>query len=140
MCDCAICSFEESIKVRPDDIKFCLNPEAPNKVESATLVGSTKERGFYVARFRLPPRERQPPHMHPDDRTYTVISGTMYSAVGTTFDPEKLIELPAGSFYTMPANLPHFSWTKAGQVVMQVTGNGPTGFIYCNPEDDPRNR
>jgi len=138
--DYPLCNWERSTKILPDQVPFITNPEAPDGVASRNLLGNVKEEGFYVARFRLPPARRQPPHMHPDNRTYTVISGTMYSAVGDKFDPEKLIELPPGSFYNMPAMCPHFSWTKAGGVVMQVTGDGPSGFIYCDPADDPKNK
>ena len=140
MCDCPICTWDDSTKVRPYEIEFIANPEAPNGVQSRNLIGDVKKPGFYVARFKLPAFERQPAHTHPDARTYTVISGTMYSGVGTKFDPEKLIELPPGSFYNMPAEMPHFSWTKSGEVIMQVTGTGPSGFTYCDPADDPRNK
>jgi quercetin dioxygenase-like cupin family protein len=138
--DCPLCNWETSTKVRPWEVAFVRNPEAPNGVFSRNLIGDVKKDGFYVARFKLPPNEKQPAHTHPDHRTYTVASGTMYSGLGTKFDESKLIELPTGSFYNMPANMPHFSWTKAGEVIMQVTGNGPSGFFYCDPADDPRNK
>jgi hypothetical protein len=140
MCNCSLCNWTESTKIRPDDIEFVPNPEAPNGVQSVNMIGDVKAEGFYVARFKLPGFEKQPPHTHPDDRTYTVISGTMYSAVGTKFDPALLIKLPPGSFYNMPADEPHFSWTQEGEVVMQVTGYGPSGFTYCDPADDPQNK
>lgn len=140
MCECPLCNWETSTKIRPVDVKFLVNPEAPDGVQSANLIGNVKKTGFYVARFKLPAHAQQPAHTHPDDRTYTVISGTMYSGVGDKFDPEKLIELPPGSFYNMPKDMPHFSWTRQGEVIMQVTGHGPSGFAYCDPSDDPRNK
>lgn len=140
MLDCPFCNWESSTKIRPENIRFCVNPEAPQGVQSANLIGDVKKPGFYVARFKLPEFTQQPAHTHPDDRTYTVISGTMYSGVGDKFDAGKLLELPPGSFYNMPKDVPHFSWTKLGQVIMQVTGNGPSGFTYCDPADDPRNK
>lgn len=140
MCECPLCNWETSTKVRPADVQFLVNPEAPDGVQSANLLGRVKESGFYVARFKLPAFMQQPAHTHPDDRTYTVISGTMFSGVGTRFDPDALVELPPGSFYNMPKDIPHFSWTRKGEVIMQVTGHGPSGFVYCDPADDPRNK
>ena len=56
---------------------------------------------------------------------------------GKTFDESKLIALPAGSFYTEPANLPHFVATKGDGAVVQIGGSGPTRQIWVNPADDP---
>ncbi len=65
------------------------------------------------------------PHTHPEERTYTVIAGTWHIGLGDEFEPAKLKAFPAGSFYVLPANLPHFHWAKAGDV---------------DPADDPRKR
>jgi hypothetical protein len=40
--------------------------------------------------------------------------------------------LPAGSFYTEPANVPHYIEIKQ-DVVLQVSGTGPSGRKYVNP-------
>ena len=68
-------------------------------------------------------------HTHPDTRTYTVISGTWYVGFGTTFDESKLIALPAGSYYTEPAGVPHSILIKDEGVVVQITGTGPSRLI-----------
>ena len=70
---------------------------------------------------------------HPDDAPKTIAV-----AEKDRLDEGKLIELPPGSFYNMPKEMPHFSWTQRGEVIMQVTGEGPSGFKYCDPADDPR--
>jgi hypothetical protein len=35
MCECPLCNWETSTKIRPGDVKFLVNPEAPNGVQSA---------------------------------------------------------------------------------------------------------
>jgi quercetin dioxygenase-like cupin family protein len=69
------------------------------------------------------------PHTHPDNRTYTVISGTWYVGFGTEFDESKLIALTAGSFYTEPAGVPHFIAIKDEGTIVQIGGTGPTRQI-----------
>lgn len=55
-------------------------------------------------------------------------------------DPKKLKALPAGSFHTEPANVNHFTMTKEGGVVVQITGTGPTGFKYVDPAHAPKKK
>ena len=86
----------------------------------------------------LLPSTRDLPPSHPDDGTYTVISGTWYVGYGDKFDPEKLKALPAGSFHTEPANVSHFSVVKGDGVVVQLTGTGPTATRFVNPAHAPK--
>lgn len=94
--------------------------------ELADLFGDATKPGPYVQRGKLPPNFSIQPHTHPDERQYTIISGTWYVGWGTTFDESKLKALPAGSFYTEPANVPHFVATKGEPVIVQISGTGPT--------------
>jgi hypothetical protein len=64
----------------------------------------------------------------------TIISGTYATGYGDKFDEDKLKVLPAGSFYTEPANLPHFIEIKE-DVVLQVSGKGPSGRQYVDAPD-----
>ena len=99
--------------------------------EQLRVVGDQTKPGPYV--FFTKPRPGRTaatePHTHPDDRTYTVISGTWYVGFGTKFDESKLIALPAGSYYTEPAGVPHFVLIKDEGVVVQITGTGPSRLI-----------
>jgi quercetin dioxygenase-like cupin family protein len=81
-------------------------------VEIAALVSDSTKQGLYIERIRFPANFKVPPHTHPEDRTYTILSGTWYVGWGDKFDEAKLIPLPAGSFYTEPANVAHFVATK----------------------------
>ena len=57
---------------------------------------------------------------------------------GDKFDTAKLKALPAGSFFTEPANVNHFSVTKEDGLVVQVTGVGPSATRFVDPEHAPK--
>ena len=48
------------------------------------------------------------PHIHPEDRVYTVISGVFYIGLGDKFDTDKLEAYPPGSVIVLPGNTSHF--------------------------------
>jgi len=95
-------------------------------LEASDLVGDSTKAGPYVQRVKFQPNNKVPPHTHPEDRTYVVISGTWYIGWGETYDPAKMIALPPGSFYTEPANVVHFVEARGEPVVLQISGNGPS--------------
>lgn len=96
--------------------------------EQLKVVGDPAKEGPYI--FLLKPRPgpsgSAQPHTHPDTRTYTVISGTWYVGFGPKFDESKLVALPAGSYYTEPAGVPHFVVIKDEGVMVKITGTGPS--------------
>ena len=61
-----------------------------------------------------------------------VLSGKFLYAYGNKFDESKMKEMTPGTFFTEPANQPHFAWTKNSDVLLQVTGYGPSGTNYLN--------
>jgi len=117
--------------------KAAWKPGAVPGVESAPIYGDQTKSERYLVQTKFPANFKVQPHSHPDERHYTVLSGTWYIGFGKTFDESKLIALPAGSFYTEPANLPHFVATKGDGAVVQIGGSGPTRQIWVNPADDP---
>ena len=48
--------------------------------------GDPTEPGPYVIRVKLPSGVKLMPHVHPEDRVYTVISGVFYIGLGEHFD------------------------------------------------------
>jgi hypothetical protein len=94
-------------------------------MEQLNLVGDPLKPGPYTLRLKFPKGYRIEPHTHPDAREVTILSGVYATGYGETFDEAKLKVLPAGSFYTEPANLPHFIEIKE-DVVLQVSGTGPS--------------
>ena len=114
-----------TVVVTPDKLMWKASPRVAG-VEAAGLVGDSTKQGSYVERVKFPANFKVQAHTHPEERTYTIISGTWYVGWGDKFDEAKLIGLPAGSFYTEPANVPHFVATKGEPVVVQLSGVGPT--------------
>ncbi|MDR6403687.1 MULTISPECIES: cupin domain-containing protein [Chryseobacterium] len=123
----------------PEDIKWTSFPAFPPSARIAVLVGDPNKAEPYLARVSVPAGTILMPHIHPENRIYTVISGVFYIGIGIKYDPSKLKAYPPGSVVVLPGNTPHFHWARSGAYVTQVTANGPLGLSYINPVDDPRN-
>jgi anti-sigma factor ChrR (cupin superfamily) len=106
-------------------------------MEQIILVGDPTEPGPYTLRLKFPAGYKLAAHTHPDSREVTILSGTWYTGYGDKFDAAALKALPEGSFYTEPANVPHFVEVRE-PVVIQVTGTGPSGRKFVNPADNPK--
>lgn len=100
-------------------------------MEQLNLVGDPAKSGPYTLRLKFPKGFTIAPHTHPDSREVTIISGTFATGYGEKFDAEKLKILPAGSFYTEPADVPHYIEIKE-EVVLQVSGTGPSGRRFVD--------
>ena len=124
--------------VLPEDIEWKPFPAFPPSARLAVVVGDPTEPGPYVIRVKLPAGVKLMPHVHPEDRVYTVISGVFYIGLGEHFDSEKLEAYPPGSVIVLPGGTPHFHWARSGEYVTQVTAIGPLGLEYVDPSDDPR--
>ncbi len=116
------------LMLTPSQLQWKPNPRVAG-LEVANIMGDATKPGPYVQRVRFPAGQVVKPHSHPEDRTYTVISGTWYVGWGDRFDDTRLMALPAGSFYTEPAGVPHFIVTYE-DVVVQISGTGPTAVQY----------
>ena len=106
-------------------------------IEQANLVGDPTKPGPYTIRLKFPTGYRLAPHSHPDYREVTILSGTWNTGYGDKFNETALKALPAGSFYTEPANIPHFVEVRE-PVVIQVSGTGPSGRAFINPPANPK--
>lgn len=105
-------------------------------LQQLNLVGDPTKPGPYTSRLKFPKGFRIAPHTHPDSREVTIISGVYATGYGETFDNSKLKVLPAGSFYTEPANLPHYIEIEE-DTVLQVSGMGPSGRKFIVPPQLP---
>jgi quercetin dioxygenase-like cupin family protein len=126
------------VQFAPDQIKWQSSPSIPAGGQSAVLYGDPRKAAPFVTRVKQPAGYKIPPHTHPEERTYTVISGTFYIGFGDQFDPAKLKAFPAGSMFVVPAHTSHFHWMRSGEAVVQVSGVGPSGIDYVDHDDDPR--
>jgi len=105
-------------------------------MEQVVLVGDPGKPGPYTLRLKFPAGYKLAAHTHPDYREVTILSGTWYTGYGEKFDASLLKALPAGSFYTEPANVPHFVEVRE-PVTIQVSGTGPSGRKFVSPNDNP---
>jgi hypothetical protein len=124
--------------VLPEEIDFKPFPAFPPSARLAIVVGNPAEPGMYTIRVKVPSGVKLMPHWHPEDRVYTVISGVFYIGLGEQFDEDKLEAHPPGAVIVLPGSTYHFHWARSGEYVTQVSGIGPLGLEYVNPDDDPR--
>ena len=105
-------------------------------MEQLNLVGDPAKPGPYTMRLKFPKGFRVEAHTHPDYREVTILSETFATGYGEKFDPAGLKILPAGSFYTEPANVPHYIEIKE-EVVLQVSGTGPSARKFVDRPEGP---
>ena len=122
----------------PPGVAWAPNPALPPGGQLAVLVGSLQATGLYAARVGFAPGLRVMPHWHPEERLYTVLSGTWLIGLGDRFDESQLTAFPVGTVYRLPAATRHYHWARDGASVVQITGIGPSATNYVNPQDDPR--
>lgn len=111
-----------------DELRWQSPPNLPG-VQGAWVLGAQNRPGLYLFRVRLAKGARIPPHTHPDERSTTVMSGTILVGFGETFDESKGVPVPAGAVYVAPANVPHYVWARDGEAVYQESGVGPTATV-----------
>lgn len=124
--------------ILPEEIDWRPFAAFPPAARLAVLVGDPAQPGPYTIRVKMPAGGKLMPHRHPEDRLYTVMSGTFYIGLGERFDLAALQAFPPGSVVILPGDTPHFHCARAGEYVTQVTAIGPLGLDYLDPADDPR--
>ena len=112
-------------------------PDLPRGSQIAVLAGDPGQPGPFVLRVKFPPGAVVPPHRHATAENLTVLSGEVYHGMGETMDKKHGERLEPGGFVFLPGMMPHSVWTPGTEAVVQVTGTGPFGLIYVNPEDNP---
>ncbi len=117
------------ISITPADLKWIDSPRVPG-IGNALIFGDPTKPGPYIVRAKYPKGYKLLPHIHSEDRTATVISGTIYEGQGATFDETKMKKMPPGSFYTELGGVAHSLWAKDEDVIVQVTGTGPTSLKF----------
>jgi quercetin dioxygenase-like cupin family protein len=120
----AYAQFLEQITRLPNEIEYQA-PVRPGAVPAVVLYGDMTKGGLYVYRVKFPAGFKVMPHWHGEERTFVVLSGTLYMGVNESWDETKMKAYPAGSFVSEPPKLPHYTWAKDGEVILQITGIGP---------------
>jgi quercetin dioxygenase-like cupin family protein len=122
-------SADTNVLKLPQDIEF--KGPVPGPPQTVVLYGDPKNPGVFVSRVKFSAGWKDPPHWHPDEvRTVVILSGTFYFGSGEKWDESKFKAYPAGTFYSEPSKAPHFTWAKDGEVIIQITGVGPSGKTF----------
>jgi hypothetical protein len=120
---------DTSVLKLPQDIEF--KGPLTGAPQTAVLYGDPTKPGVFVTRVKFSAGWKDMPHWHPEEvRTVAVLSGTFYFASGEKWDETKFKAYPAGTFYSEPSKAPHYTWAKDGEVIIQVTGVGPSGKTF----------
>lgn len=126
----------EHTVMSPDQMKWTDGPPNLNKgAKMAVLLGDPSKPGMFIIRFKMPANYKIMPHWHPADENVQVVSGAFAIGMGDKMDTTTKA-MPAGSFFSMPAKMHHFAFTKK-ETVIDVSGMGPFALTYINPADDP---
>ena len=107
----------------PSEIKWVRNAAGTN--EQAVLFGDPSKPGPYVVRVKWFPGNMSWPHFHKNDRFFAVLSGTWWMGTGETFDPDRTVPAPAGSYVIHYGGKVHYDGAKDEETVIQVWGIGP---------------
>jgi hypothetical protein len=110
--------------IDPDAIPWV---KTPSGRENACLLGDPTRPGPYLCLVKWPPWTKALAHTHPEDRYGMVLSGVHYIGYGSKFDEARLKPHPAGTYFTEPANTPHFGMTKGEGAVLYFYAIGPSG-------------
>ena len=96
--------------------------------------GDPSKSGIYTIRAKFAPRTMSQPHWHPEARYVTVIKGTWWTGAGPKFDPENTVPVRVGGFSVHTAKEIHYDGAKDEEVIVQISGIGPSGTIPVNPD------
>jgi quercetin dioxygenase-like cupin family protein len=127
-----IAAPSEAVIETPDQMKWQDASQFGKGVQSSVLYGDPSKDGPYATRLKLPADTLVPGHTHPKAENVTVISGSLGLGLGEQMDKSKGKLLPAGSFFRIPADTPHFAWAE-GETVVQINGMGPAAIKLVEP-------
>jgi quercetin dioxygenase-like cupin family protein len=147
LCSVSSVQAEENLKLlmkgmdstAAPDLQWTEARSIPAGSRMILLYGDPAKPGPYVFRVQFPAGYKLPPHRHQDQRMVTVLKGNYWSAVGESFQQDKLKKFGARDLYVTDAGVPHFAWAET-DVVIQESGIGPVSnpIEYVNAGDDPR--
>lgn len=109
-------------------------------VQEIVIAGNPALPGLYTILLKVKAHTKIPAHLHPDARMATVIAGDWFFGYGDKFDEKQLKKLPAGSIYSEVSNQNHFAMTGDKPVIVEINGYGPSGVVFVNATDDPKNK
>lgn len=125
------------ISVEASKLKWTDAPSVGPGAKIAVIEGDLKSSEPFTFRLKVPANSKIAVHTHPTAERVTVLSGTLYFAVGDKFDAAKGKAYKPGDAFVVPSGMPMYAYTKKGETIVQIHGTGPWGISYSNPEDAP---
>ena len=107
-------------------------------VKFVVLAGNPREAGLYIIRAKFAPHTMSRPHWHPEARYVAVVKGTWWAGTGDKFDPDSTTPIRAGGFAIHAPREVHYDGAKDEEVIVQITGMGPSGTIVVTPAEPKR--
>jgi uncharacterized RmlC-like cupin family protein len=134
----AVAQEHKAQAMTPDALKWGPAPPVlPKGGQMAVLSGDPGKAGPFTVRLKMPVGYKIPAHQHPTAEAVTVISGDFRFGMGDKLDEAKAEKLGAGGFVDLPASMNHYAFAGSGEVVVQITAQGPFAIKYANAADDP---
>jgi hypothetical protein len=112
-------------------------PSLPKGAKLAVLYGDPAKPGLFVLRAKMPANYKIAAHWHPTDENISVIAGSVFIGHGDKLDMAQGKSVGTNGFFSMPAKMHHFFYTKK-EATIEVVAMGPFETNYLNPDDDPR--
>jgi len=125
------------ISVDASKLKWTDAPSVGPGAKIAVIEGDLKSSEPITFRLKVPADSKIAVHTHPTAERVTVLSGTLYFATGDKFDTAKAKAYKPGDAFIVPSGMPMYAYTKKGETIVQIHGNGPWGITYLNPESAP---
>lgn len=111
--------------------------ESAKGLSIAVIEGNPSSEGFYIIHARFDSGVMSAPHIHPNDRYVTVLSGTWWAGTGIRENRENALALRPGSFMKHPAGKPHYDGSMEGEVIVEIKGMGPAPIMYLDENGTP---
>ena len=99
------------------------SPGVPGR-SMIVLQGGRALPGLFIERLKFKAGFRAPAHVHSEPLYVTVLCGTALLGWGLEPDSSRLRAYPAGAFFVIPPDQPHYEWFDR-EAVVEVVGIGP---------------
>ncbi len=117
----------KAISIVPfDKLEFKGKPGQP---QTAAVFGDQTKAEMYGVVIKWPPHTNSRPHIHPNDRYVTVLSGTWWINTGAKFSPETMVPMKPGAFIIHHAGEIHYDGAKDEPAMIYIVGMGPATVI-----------
>ncbi|MEO5721002.1 MAG: cupin domain-containing protein [Chthoniobacterales bacterium] len=129
---------DEPTVISSANLKWVDFPARPG-TQLAVLFGDPSQPGLFIVRLKMPAGYKIAPHTHPAAENVTIISGAGFLGFGKTVDEKAAREMKTGDFLSIPADSPHYVWTR-DETIIQINSMGPFTSTEVNAEaPSPKN-